>query len=75
MNRTLLTSIPSRLVMAAISSSSSQTANTLAQALAKLAADEAAKASANTITADEAQVTQLEKSQTSPSQTSVDVSV
>lgn len=61
--------------MAAISSSSFQTANTLAQALAKLAADEAAKASANTITADEAQVTQLEKSQTSSSQTSVDVSV
>ena len=71
----LITLIPSRLVMAAISSSSSQTANTLAQALAKLAADEAAKASANTITSDEVQVTQLEKSQTSPSQTSVDVSV
>jgi hypothetical protein len=61
--------------MAAISSSSSQTATTLAQALAKLAADEAAKAPAKTITADETQVTQLEKSQTSSSQTSVDVSV
>jgi hypothetical protein len=60
--------------MAAISSSSSQTASTLAQALAKLAADEAARAPAKTITGDEAQVAQLEKSQTSSSQTSVDVS-
>jgi hypothetical protein len=61
--------------MAAVSSSTSQTASTLAQALAKLAADEAAKASANTISADEASVKQFEKVQTSSSQNSVDVSV
>ena len=59
--------------MAAISSSTSQTATTLAQALAKLAADEAAKASAKTISADEATVAQFEKAQTSSS-TAVDVS-
>ena len=47
--------------MAAISSSTSQTATTLAQALAKLAADEAAQASAKTISADEATVAQFER--------------
>jgi hypothetical protein len=51
--------------MAAISSTSSQT--TLAQALAKLAADEAAKAAAKTITADQAAVASDEKAQTSTS--------
>ena len=51
--------------MSAISSSNSST--TLAQALAKLAADEAAKASAKVISADQSEVSQLEKSQ-SPSQ-------
>ena len=49
--------------MAAISSST--TPSTLAQALAKLAADEAAKASAKVITTDQSEVNQLEKSQTS----------
>jgi hypothetical protein len=53
--------------MAAISSSSTPT--TLAQALAKLAADEAAKASAKVITTDQSEVNQLEKSQTSSQST------
>jgi len=62
--------------MNAISSSSSQSATTLAQALAKLAADEAAKASAKTIAADQATVAQFEKPQTSSSQaTAIDISV
>ncbi len=52
--------------MAAISSSN--TPSTLAQALAKLAADEAAKASAKVITTDQSEVNQLEKSQTSSTQ-------
>jgi|HubBroStandDraft_4_1064222.scaffolds.fasta_scaffold3178246_1 hypothetical protein len=52
--------------MAAISSSNTPT--TLAQALAKLAADEAAKASAKVITTDESEVTQLESAQSSSSQ-------
>jgi hypothetical protein len=51
--------------MAAISSSSTPT--TLAQALAKLAADEAAKASAKVITTDESEVAQLDNAQTSSS--------
>lgn len=54
--------------MAAISSSS--TPSTLAQALAKLAADEAAKASAKVITTDQSEVNQLEKSQASSQSTS-----
>jgi hypothetical protein len=54
--------------MAAISSSSTPT--TLAQALAKLAADEAAKASAKVITTDQSEVNQIEKSQTSSQSTS-----
>jgi hypothetical protein len=49
--------------MAAISSSNTPT--TLAQALAKLAADEAAKASAKVITTDESEVAQLDNAQTS----------
>jgi hypothetical protein len=53
--------------MAAISSSNG-TPTTLAQALAKLAADEAAKASAKVITTDESDVSQLEKTQTSSTQ-------
>ena len=52
--------------MAAISTSNTPT--TLAQALAKLAADEAAKASAKVITTDQSEVNQLEKSQTSSPQ-------
>lgn len=52
--------------MAAISSSN--TPSTLAQALAKLAADEAAKASAKVITTDQSEVNQFEKSQTSSTQ-------
>ncbi len=54
--------------MAAISNSNTPT--TLAQALAKLAADEAAKASAKVITTDQSEVNQLEKSQTSSQSTS-----
>lgn len=54
--------------MAAISTSNTPT--TLAQALAKLAADEAAKASAKVITTDQSEVNQLEKSQTSSQSTS-----
>jgi len=54
--------------MAAISSSNTPT--TLAQALAKLAADESAKASAKVITTDQSEVNQLEKSQTSSQSTS-----
>jgi len=54
--------------MAAISSSS--TPSTLAQALAKLAADEAAKGSAKVITTDQSEVNQIEKSQTSSQSTS-----
>ncbi|MFZ0766404.1 MAG: hypothetical protein WA773_10545 [Bradyrhizobium sp.] len=50
--------------MMAVSSSTS-TPTTLAQALTKLAADEAAKASAKVITTDESEVSQLEKTQTS----------
>jgi len=62
--------------MSAISSSSSQTATTLAQALAKLAADEAAKASAKTIAADQATVAQFEKPKTYLSrETAFDISV
>jgi hypothetical protein len=57
--------------VAAISSSSSNTPTTLAQALAKLAADEAAKASEKTLATDQAEVTQLEKAQTSSSQSSL----
>ena len=53
--------------MAAISNSNTPT--TLAQALAKLAADEAAKASAKVITTDQSEVNQLEKSQTSSQST------
>ena len=53
--------------MAAISNSNTPT--TLAQALAKLAADEAAKASAKVITPDQSEVNQLEKSQTSSQST------
>ena len=53
--------------MAAISTSNTPT--TLAQALAKLAADEAAKASAKVITTDQSEVNQLEKSQTSSQST------
>jgi len=52
--------------MAAISSSNTPT--TLAQALAKLAADEAAKASAKVITTDQSEVNQLEKSQSTSAQ-------
>jgi hypothetical protein len=48
--------------------STSNTPSTLAQALAKLAADEAAKAAAKVITADQSEVAQLEKSQTSSTQ-------
>jgi hypothetical protein len=55
--------------MAAISNSNTPT--TLAQALAKLAADEAAKASAKVITTDQSEVNQLEKSQTSSQSSSV----
>jgi hypothetical protein len=54
--------------MCAISSSSSIPA-TLAQAQAKLASDEAAKASAQVITTDQSEVTQFEKSQTPSTQT------
>jgi hypothetical protein len=62
--------------MTAVSSSTSQTATTLAQALAKLAADEAAKASTKIIATDQATVTQFENSQTSSSQnTGLDISV
>jgi predicted house-cleaning NTP pyrophosphatase (Maf/HAM1 superfamily) len=62
--------------MAAISSSTSQTATTLAQALAKLAADEAAKAAAKIIATDQAAVTQFENSQKPSSQnTAFDISV
>jgi hypothetical protein len=62
--------------MTAITSSSSQTATTLAQALAKLAADEAAKATAKIIAADQATVTQFENSQKSSSQdTALDISI
>ena len=62
--------------MNAISSSTSQTATTLAQALAKLAADEAAKASAKIIAADQTAVTQFENSQKPSSQnTAFDISV
>jgi len=53
--------------MTAISSSSSSP-TTLTQALAKLASDEAAKAAAKVITADQSEVAQLEKSQTSSTQ-------
>lgn len=53
--------------MAAISNSNTPT--TLAQALAKLAADEAAKASAKVITTDQSEVNQIEKSQTSSQST------
>jgi hypothetical protein len=53
--------------MIAISSSTSQTAITLAQALAKLADDEAAKASTK-IAADQASVTQFENSRKPSSQ-------
>jgi hypothetical protein len=62
--------------MTAITSSGSQTATTLAQALAKLAADEAAKATAKIIAADQAAVTQFENSQKSSSQeTALDISI
>jgi len=62
--------------MTAISSSTSQTAITLAQALAKLAADEAAKASAKIIAADQTAVTQFQNSQKSSSQnTAFDISI
>jgi len=62
--------------MTTISSSTSQTATTLAQALAKLAADEAAKASAKIIAADQTAVTQFENSQkSSPQNTAFDISV
>jgi hypothetical protein len=61
--------------MTAISSSTSPTATTLAQALAKLAADEAAKASTKIIAADQAAVTQFEDSQTSSQNTAFDISV
>jgi predicted house-cleaning NTP pyrophosphatase (Maf/HAM1 superfamily) len=60
--------------MTAISSSTSQTATTLAQALAKLAADEAAKASAKIIAADQAAVTQFENSQKPSQNTALDIS-
>lgn len=53
--------------MAAISSSNS-TPTTLVQALAKLAADEAAKASEKIISTDQTEVAQLEKTQTSSTQ-------
>jgi len=53
--------------MSAISTNNSAT--TLAQALAKLAADEAAKASAKVITTDESEVSELEKTQSSSTQT------
>ena len=53
--------------MATISSSNS-TPTTLAQALAKLAADEAAKASEQIVSTDETEVAQLEKTQTSSAQ-------
>ena len=53
--------------MAAISNSNTPT--TLAQALAKPAADETAKASAKIITTDQSEVNQLEKSQTSSQST------
>jgi hypothetical protein len=52
--------------MAAISRSNTPT--TLTQALAKLAADEAAKASAKIITTDESEVAQLESAQSPSSQ-------
>jgi hypothetical protein len=55
--------------MTAICCSSSSTPTTLAQAQAKLASDEAAKASAQVITTDASEVTQFEKSQTPSSQT------
>ena len=56
--------------MAAISSTSSQTTpTTLAQALAKLAADEAAKACAKTIATDQQAVASDEKAQNSTSTT------
>ena len=61
--------------MSAISSSSSQTAITLAQALAKLAADEASKASAKVLAADQATVTQFENSQKPSQNTAFDISV
>lgn len=62
--------------MTTISSSTSQTATTLAQALAKLAADEAAKASAKIIAADQAAVTQFENSRKPSSQnTAFDISI
>jgi hypothetical protein len=56
------------------SCSSSNTPTTLAQAMAKLASDEADKASANTIASDEAEVTQFEKAQVPATQgTTVDI--
>ena len=48
--------------------SSSNTPTTLAQALAKLAADEAAKASSKVLATDQSEVAQLEKTQTSSTQ-------
>jgi hypothetical protein len=54
--------------MTAICCSSSSTPTTLAQAQAKLASDEAAKASARVITTDASEVTQFEKSQTPSTQ-------
>jgi hypothetical protein len=56
-----------------IAISTSNTPSTLAQALTKLASDEAAKVAAKIFTADEADVAQLEKSQTSTQSTGVDV--
>jgi hypothetical protein len=53
--------------MATITSSNS-TPTTLAQALAKLAADEAAKASETIVSTDETEVAQLEKTRTSSAQ-------
>jgi hypothetical protein len=53
--------------------STSNTPSTLAQALTKLASDEAAKAAAKIITADQVEVAQLEKSQTSIQSTGVNV--
>jgi len=62
--------------MTTISSSTSQTATSLTQALAKLDADEAAKASAKIIAGDQATVTQFENSQKSSSQNAAfDISV
>jgi hypothetical protein len=50
-------------------SSSSSIPTTLAQAQAKLASDEAAKASAQVITTDQSEVNQFEKSQAPSTQT------